>query len=141
MMKKAFKSVGGVTLLEIMLVLAIASMIIVMSIRYYQSASNSQKLSQAVNDITGIIAAQESFFNATGALGAASSIQAYLPGNVVPTAPWGGSYTVATTASNIWTIAIPNVPTGSTCTSLTSMLQRNSKLSVSASCDKVTITE
>jgi len=36
------RRMSGVTLLEIMLVLAVAAMVIVMSIRYYRNATNSQ---------------------------------------------------------------------------------------------------
>jgi type II secretory pathway component PulJ len=42
-MKKQARSILGVTLLEIMLVLAVAAMIIIMSVRYYESANSSQQ--------------------------------------------------------------------------------------------------
>ncbi len=44
-------SVLGVTLLEIMLVLAIAAMVVVMSIRYYQAA----RASQQANDVLELL--------------------------------------------------------------------------------------
>jgi type II secretory pathway pseudopilin PulG len=57
---KRIKSVLGVTLLEILLVLAIASMIIVMSIRYYQAANTSQQATATINQIFAISAAMDS---------------------------------------------------------------------------------
>lgn len=58
-MKRFAKSMLGVTLLEIMLVLAIAAMIIVMSIRYYQQASNSQQANSALMQVQAVIAAMD----------------------------------------------------------------------------------
>ncbi len=56
---KLLKSIKGVTLLEIMLVLAIAAMVIVMSIRYYQSATLSQQVNQTMSQIQSIAAAAD----------------------------------------------------------------------------------
>lgn len=91
-MKRPFKTVLGVTLLEIMLVLAIAAMIVVMSIRYYQSASLNQKVASTMDNITGIISAGESYYSSTSSLAGLTSAQIapYLPGSVMPTAAWGG---------------------------------------------------
>lgn len=44
----------GVTLLEIMLVLAVAAMVIVMSIRYYQSAQSNQGVNETMSQIQAI---------------------------------------------------------------------------------------
>jgi Tfp pilus assembly major pilin PilA len=104
-MKKFFRSMLGVTLLEIMLVLAIAAMVIVMSIRYYQSASNNQKIATGLNTITGIVAAAESVLSTKGDLSTISAdITSYLPGGKVPTSPWGGTITIANGGSSSYTI-------------------------------------
>jgi len=58
-MKRSIKKNAGVTLLEIMLVLAIAAMVIVMSIRFYRSASNSQAANGVLSTITAISSAAD----------------------------------------------------------------------------------
>ncbi|EKD73966.1 MAG: hypothetical protein ACD_45C00124G0006 [uncultured bacterium] len=127
-MKRSFKAVLGVTLLEIMLVLAIAAMIIVMSIRYYQSASLNQKIAATMNNVTGIVAAVESYLAATGTLQNlnAGVIQPYLPGGVMPSSGWGGAMTIAAGGANAYTITVPSVPTLG-CTQLRSLLIQNTK--------------
>jgi type II secretory pathway pseudopilin PulG len=142
-MKRNFKSMLGVTLLEIMLVLAIAAMIIVMSIRYYQSASLNQKLNAAVDTITGIVAAGESYLSAYGTFSnITSGIKNYLPGGNIPTSPWGGALTITgggATATS-YTINGLNAPTGSGgCNQLQALLKNNSKLSVT--CSAVVVNE
>src|SRR4029078_34419 len=94
-MKKSFRSILGVTLLEIMLVLAIAAMVVVMSIRYYQSASANQKINSGLNTVTGVIAAGASVFAAKGSLSTATAdIPTYMPGGTMPNSPWGGPLTI-----------------------------------------------
>jgi Tfp pilus assembly major pilin PilA len=134
-MLKHRQAIAGVTLLEIMLVLAIASMVIIMSVRYYQSASLNQKINAAVDGVTGIVAAAESYLASTGSNGALSGISsgqliAYLPNGVMPSSPWGGALTIGSGSTNGYIITIPNVP-GTGCTALSSLLQQNSKLTAS----------
>ena len=57
---KKFVKTAGVTLLEVMLVLAIAAMIIVMSVRYYQSTNAANQANTVVQQITSIVAAADS---------------------------------------------------------------------------------
>ena len=45
---------SGATLLEVMLVLAVAAMVIVMSIRYYKNAQNSQNVNAILAQIQAI---------------------------------------------------------------------------------------
>lgn len=128
-MKRSFSSVLGVTLLEIMLVLAIAAMIVVMSIRYYQSASNNQKVAQVLDSITGLVAAGESIFNAGNSLSAATSanVAAYMPGGKLPVSPWSASkYTVTGSAATM-DITVPSVPTAA-CAQLKILVKTNIKL-------------
>lgn len=132
-MKRSFKSIIGVTLLEIMLVLAIAAMVIVMSIRYYQSASLNQKIAATMNNVTGIIAAAESYLAGAGNLSAISdaNLTPYLPGNVMPNSGWVGAMSVTPATANSYTINIPNVP-GQGCNQLRNLVSQNSKLNVAA---------
>ena len=71
-MKRIQRSILGVTLLEIMLVLAIAAMVIVMSIRYYQSSTSSQQANAAMQSIQAIAAAMDNISN--GGAGTYSNI-------------------------------------------------------------------
>ena len=94
-MKKSYQKMLGVTLLEIMLVLAIAALVIIMSIRFYQSASTSNKVNAGMSTINSIVAAAESYFNAKGTYsGVAAGVVNYLPGGgtTMPPSPWGGGY-------------------------------------------------
>jgi Tfp pilus assembly protein PilE len=142
-MKRSSRTMQGVTLLEIMLVLAIAAMVIVMSIRYYQSASTNQKINGALDTITGIVAAGESYLSATGTFTSmpATAFDAYLPGGSSPTSPWGGVITYATAAANSYTITFNPAPPVDACARLTAMLLKNKNIVPNASCSTFTVTE
>ena len=90
-MKRFLKSTQGVTLLEIMLVLAIAAMIIVMSIRYYQSAQASSQANAFVSQVQAIAAAAENLAQGTGTFPAATTLTPILPVNALTSPPWGGT--------------------------------------------------
>lgn len=128
-MKQSFKKMLGVTLLEIMLVLAIAALVIVMSIRFYQSASTSNKVNAGVSLVQGIVAAGENYLNATGSFSAISNttLLPYLPGSAMPTSPWGGDVTVKSTGANSYTIAMPVTGPQSVCTQFNDLLKQNAK--------------
>lgn len=104
------RSMLGVTLLEIMLVLAIAGMIIVMSIRYYQSASSSGQANTALQLVQGIIAAEETVLQSSGAYvdGSNTALTGLLPSNGT-VLPWGGNATI-TGGANSFSIKIDNIP-------------------------------
>jgi type II secretory pathway pseudopilin PulG len=96
-MKKFMRSVSGVTLLEIMLVLAIAAMIIVMSVRYYQSAQSSSQANSYTQQAQAIQAAAENLAAGTG-WAAGLPISTALPATWNQL-PWGGTLTVVTSAT------------------------------------------
>lgn len=129
-MKKFPKAMLGVTLLEIMLVLAIASMVIVMSIRYYQSASNNQKINAALNTITGIVAAGESYLAGSPANGfngvTMATFNPFL-GGASPVSPWGGQISISAVGATSYTISMPISTTGNVCTRMTAVLGTNNK--------------
>lgn len=139
-MKRSFKSALGVTLLEIMLVLAIAAMVIVMSIRYYQSASTNQKINVTLNNITGIVAAGESFLAATGTFTgmAATAFNPYLPGGAMPNSGFGGPMTVAATSASTYTITLPKPPADA-CLRLIALLASNKAVKMAAGCETVLV--
>ncbi|MCD6039799.1 MAG: hypothetical protein K0S27_1199 [Gammaproteobacteria bacterium] len=129
-MKKFLKSMVGVTLLEIMLVLAIAAMVILMSIRYYQSASNNQKINSALNVITAIVSAGESYLTTapSGGLSAVANANfaPYL-GGTMPTSPWGGPVTVTGATATTYTISMPASTAAGVCTQMSALLAQNNK--------------
>lgn len=63
---KRLSRILGVTLLEIMLVLAVASLVIVLSIRYYQSTQTALAIQQIQRIATAIIAFADSYGLSSG---------------------------------------------------------------------------
>ena len=112
-MKKFARSILGVTLLEIMLVLAIAAMIIVMSVRYYQSATANQQANAILQMIETVTANADGLAQGTGSYSAAgvstATLQPMMPNDSFTT-PWGGSITVAATGSSTYTVDISVMP-------------------------------
>lgn len=135
-MKKFAKSVSGVTLLEIMLVLAIAAMIIVMSVRYYQSATSNQQANQALQIIQGITAAADGLAQGSGSYATANvstnTIMPLMPSQNM-TAPWGGQITVSNAAASSYQVSLDATPP-QVCLLLTSRMASNSKYNITSSC-------
>ena len=132
-MKKSPKSLLGVTLLEIMLVLAIAAMIIVMMLRYYQSASSSQQANSVLNQVLAITAAADSLAQPSGSYQVANistaSLEPLLPnGSNAFITPWGTSITIGSPQSNSYQVTIPDTPSG-VCPLLISKLNTNNHYS------------
>lgn len=90
-MKRFSKSMQGVTLLEIMLVLAIAAMIIVMSVRYYQSAQASSQANAFVAQVQAIASAAENLAQGAGAFPTSAAIASVVTTNTATVSPWGGT--------------------------------------------------
>lgn len=112
-MKRVVKSALGVTLLEIMLVLAVAAMIIVMSVRYYQSANASQQANQALALVQVITASADSLAQASGDYTNATKA------NITPllsnvggwNLPWGSQADDTAQTNQSVTVTLSNVPT------------------------------
>jgi Tfp pilus assembly protein PilE len=149
-MKRSYKTMLGVTLLEIMLVLAIAALIIIMSIRFYQSASTSNKVNAAMSTIQGIVAAGENYLSAGNGstLTMPTGILPYLPGGVMPNSPWGGKATIVGAANGIYTISMsaPGVAatgsapvSGSPCSQLQISLNQNAKFTATCSDGQISV--
>lgn len=111
-MKKSMKAMLGVTLLEIMLVLAIAAMVIVLSIKYYQSASTSSQSNAILGAMQSITATSDSLAQGTGTYTAvtAASLMTVLPASTF-VSPWGTAITY-TGASSTFTVTVPDPPAG-----------------------------
>jgi type II secretory pathway pseudopilin PulG len=134
-MKQSIKSILGVTLLEIMLVLAIAAMIIVMSVRYYQTASTAEDVNAALEQIQAISVGIDSLLQGSGSYSSAvgtsnSALNAILPANWQVT-PWGATMSITTSGSG-YTITIGNMPTSEICKLFSAKLKANSRYSVPA---------
>lgn len=126
-MKHSQRNYLGVTLLEIMLVLAIAAMIIVMSIRYYASATSSQQANAILEQIQGITAAADSLAQGTGTYSSlsTSTVASIMPAKNGMTQPWGGSITI-TAGTSSFTMTLTEVPIA-VCPVLVSRLKANTK--------------
>lgn len=132
-MKKLIKVMRGVTLLEVMLVLAIAAMIIVMSVRYYQSATSNQQANAVMGQVQAIVAAADQLAQATGSYqGNLGDLPSLLPQNGLQT-PWGQAITVTATGTSTYTIQIDAVPVG-VCPLVRSKLLANAHFSTGDNC-------
>lgn len=134
-MKKVMKSVLGVTLLEIMLVLAIAAMIIVMSVRYYQSATANQQANGALQLIQGVTAIADGLAQGSGSYSTPTAVSTatvapLLPGgtptSATITSPWGGTVTISGATTSTYAVTLSTVPT-QVCASIKAKLLGNPK--------------
>lgn len=109
---KRLSQILGVTLLEIMLVLAIASMIIVMSVRYYQSATSAEQSTSVLAQIQAITAAADQL--AQGPTGYANvstaNLASIMGGTTNLNTVWGGAVTVSSSAQTTYSISVSNMP-------------------------------
>ncbi len=123
-MKRHLKSIAGVTLLEVMLVLAIAAMIIVMSVKYYQSATASQQTNSALQSIQAITAAADGIAQGDGTytLVTSANVSAITGSNALYL-PWAQSITIAPSATN-YVVTLPATQ-GVICASLKYKLAAN----------------
>jgi type II secretory pathway pseudopilin PulG len=137
-MKSTVRSILGVTLLEIMLVLAIAAMIIVMSVRYYQSATNSQQAAAAFNQAIAINAAMDALSAVSGdysTVGGTTAVTNYIGATKTPS---GGTIAVTAAAATPSKFSVTLPLTASTCTTVLAQVNGISKIKNSgtaAACD------
>lgn len=122
-MKRFSKSMSGVTLLEILLVLAIAAMIIVMSVRYYQSASANQQANALYSQIESITAAVDSLVQGVGTYADidTTKVTDMLPKNGM-VAPWGGAITIGKATVSTYPVTV-KTPPKAVCTLILARLQ------------------
>lgn len=141
---KNISKMAGVTLLEVMLVLAVAAMIIVMSVRYYQSATNSAQVNDTMQLIQGITAAEDGLAQNTGSYssGSTTAIKPLMP-NGQMTTDWGGQVSIAGAATS-FTITFAPAPAPTVCSMLTAKMTQGSttgsKYVLDATCSTVTYT-
>ncbi|MBV9575281.1 MAG: hypothetical protein JO149_01515 [Gammaproteobacteria bacterium] len=134
-MRRWVKLVIGVTLLEVMLVLAIASMIIVMSIKYYQSATANQQANAFLAQMQAIAAAADQMMAATNSYATAmsgsaistSNLAALLPANSF-VSPWGGTISISNVTGSSFQITLSTIP-ASVCQLVKSKLETSDRYS------------
>lgn len=140
-MKRSPISQLGVTLLEIMLVLAVAAMIIIMSVRYYQSATVSQQANSVLQQIQAISAAADTYaqgaggytgLNASG--GSAGNLPLASP-NLL-NLPWGGTAGVSGQSATTYQITLTGIP-NSVCTIISARIGTGGKYTVATDCSTI----
>ncbi len=138
-MKRFAKSMHGVTLLEIMLVLAIAAMIIVMSVRYYQSASTSQQANAFIAQLNAMQAAADSLSQGVGTYASigSGSIAALVGGGAAAmVTPWNGAITVSGGSTTMQYTVAGTYPAG-ICALVTARFKSTTKWSVASGCSTI----
>lgn len=114
-MKKSSHAIKmlGVTLLEVLLVLAVAALIIIVSIRYYSSATASQQATTMQGMIASITAAADNLAVSSGSYQAAgvntASITPLMPNQNLKT-PWNTDVTITGATATTYTVTIPGTP-------------------------------
>ncbi|HSW70609.1 MAG TPA: hypothetical protein VLH77_01360 [Gammaproteobacteria bacterium] len=134
-MRRTLRLMLGVTLLEVMLVLAIVSLIILMSVRYYQSTTTASQTQQLLGIISAVTAAADnlSLGTAAGYGNVTSGNMGAIVGASNMTSPWGGPITFSSANSTTYTVTIPSVPAG-VCTAVKIKLQTNPKFNPPSAC-------
>jgi Tfp pilus assembly protein PilE len=138
-MKRSLKLIAGVTLLEIMLVLAIAAMIIVMSIRYYQSATTNQQSNTVLEAVQAITTAADTLAQATGQYTgnvSTATISNIVPANSMNT-PWGTAITIGAVTATSYTVTLAATPSA-VCRLLTARLIANNHYGSVTACSSST---
>jgi type II secretory pathway pseudopilin PulG len=139
-MKRYFKSIAGVTLLEILLVLAIASMIIVMSIRFYQNATTSENSNIIMEDIQNITAAADNIAQGNGSYsGVSNSTITAIAGAGNMRSPYGGAFTITGVGGSSYSVQLSSVPSN-VCSNIIVRLKANTKFSGPPACNGTTLT-
>jgi len=133
-MKRFSKKMLGITLLEILLVLAIAAMIIVMSVRYYQSSTASQQANSALEQIQAITAAADGMAQSSGTYNSVStsSVKLLMPNGIMTTS-WGGDIKVSNPSQTSYDVSLDATPP-SVCQMLTSKMGTNTQYKITSTC-------
>ncbi len=124
----------GATLLEIMLVLAVAALILLMSVKYYQTASASKQANDGLSMIQAIQSMADNVAAASGSYVSgglnSTNVQAMLPNSGI--VPWSNAssdvVTVGTVDATSYVINLPAVP-ANVCPLITSKLVGDSHYS------------
>jgi len=134
-MKKFIKVIFGVTLLEVMLVLAVAAMIIVMSVRYYQSANASQQATSVYQQLQALAASADGISQGGGSYSTVSSatIGPLLANVGGLKTPWGTTIVIGSPSQTGYSITVPGTPPA-VCGLLQGRLQSDPHINITAAC-------
>lgn len=133
-MKRIFKQMLGVTLLEILLVLAVAATIIILSVRYYQSSASSQQANAAIEQIQAIASAMDNIANggAGSYSGITSATLAAVLGSANLNSPTNAPIVYTPGDATTYSISMPLNP--GVCTAVLAKISGNTKIT-SPACD------
>jgi len=112
-----------------MLVLSIVALIILMSIRYYQSSTAASQTEQVMGIISALTAAADnlSLGTAGGYSNVTSANMKSVIGSANLTSPWGGTISFPSAGtSTSYSVSIPK-PTAAVCTAVLIKLKANTK--------------
>jgi len=129
-----FQKMSGVTLLEILLVLAISATFLISSIRYYESAVYSLQANNALEQAQSITAAIDNFIAGTSSYLAVSTstLNSFMPPHSLTT-PWGTEMIIDAAEMNSYTVTFPNTP-AKICPLISSKLANNKHYQISSTC-------
>lgn len=129
--------IAGVTLLEILLVLTISTSIILMSIRYYGSATQSLQANSALQTIQAITATIDGF-TSNGSYSGITEVflKQLLPNNSLIT-PWGTNIQLTNVQPNAYTIILHETPHAA-CTLISARLATNNHYKIKTICKQTT---
>jgi len=133
-MLRTSKATQGVTLLEIMLVLAIAAMVVVMSIRYYGQATNSQNANIILDEITNVTQSAENLSQGPGTYsGVTTATITTVAGSKNMVTPYAGAITITSSAATNYVVSVSALP-AAVCASIAAKLKANSKMASTVAC-------
>ena len=120
----------GFTLLEVLLVLVIAAMIILVSVRYYQSASSTQNANTMIQQVQAIMSAIDAISGstATGSV-TQSSIKDFLGPDSL-SSPYGSVTITGSSTGSGYAIAYPSNISSPVCTLVKNQLKSNVKITI-----------
>lgn len=127
-MRGIYKNLG-VTLLEMILVIEVASMIFMMAVKFYRSATASHQVNAAITIIEAITASADSLSLGTGSyVGISTGAIRNLMPNKSMKSPWGGDITIsgASITSHSYQVIMEGTPRA-VCYQLKSRLVSNNK--------------
>jgi prepilin-type N-terminal cleavage/methylation domain-containing protein len=137
---------AGMTLIEIIVVLAIGALIIGGALSLYSNASSAQASNQMNSDLTAIRASVKSMYATQGGYGAASLNSVLITANKVPTTmavsgstishALNGTLTITGATSN-FTMAATNIPTA-VCVALLSAASGYTSIQVGSNAARTT---
>jgi type II secretory pathway pseudopilin PulG len=123
----------GVTLLEILLVLSISASILIMSVRYYGSATSSLHANNTMEQIQAITATIDNYSAGISYINISTPIViSLLPQHSLKTA-WGTDISIDAVKASSYTVTLPNMP-NAVCALIRSKLQSNNHYKVSTTC-------